>query len=86
MIAITGRLTLPTHRYSAATTVISARPAVTSRPPGIMTGREGVILRPISLPDAISDPVNVIEPITTSRTVATLTWRPGTAPTAANLR
>jgi hypothetical protein len=44
-----------------------------------MTGRDGVIDRPISLPDAISEPVNVIEPMTMSRTVATLICAAGTA-------
>ena len=50
---------------------------MTRRPPGIITGRDGVILRPISLPDAIREPVNVTDPITMSRTVATLSWSPG---------
>ena len=42
-----------------------------------MTGRDGVMLRPISLPDAMSEPVNVMLPMTMSRTVATLTWSDG---------
>ena len=51
-----------------------ARAPVTSWPPGIMTGLDGVILRPISLPDAMSEPEKVIEPMTMSRTVGTEIW------------
>ena len=45
------------------------RPArsVTSWPPGIMIGLPGI--RPWSLPEAISEPVNVIEPMMMSRTM-----------------
>ena len=46
----------------------------------MMTGRDGVIRRPISFPDAISEPVKVTEPIAMSRTVATFSCRPGTTP------
>ena len=52
-----------------------------------MTGRDGVILRPISLPDAMSEPVKVIEPMTTSsdgRDVDSV--RPGTTFALANFR
>ncbi len=77
MSPMTGTLRLPAHRKSAPTTTISASAAVTMRPPGIMTGRDGVMLRPISLPDAISEPVKVMLPMTMSRTVATLTWSDG---------
>ena len=86
MTAITGRLTLPDHRNSAPAIVINASAMVTSWPPGTRTGREGVILRPNSLPDAMSEPVKVIEPITMSSTVATFSVRPGTTFAPANLR
>ena len=56
----------PIHRYSDPPTTTIASRRVTSWPPGIMTGRDGVIRRPISLPEAISEPVNVIEPMITS--------------------
>jgi hypothetical protein len=49
-----------------------------------MTGREGVQLRPLNWPAAISEPVKVIEPITTSRTVATLKMSVGAAEAAAS--
>ena len=45
-------------------------PAVTIRPPGMRIGLPAI--RPWSLPDAISEPVNVMLPMTMSRTVATL--------------
>ena len=76
---MTGTLRLPAHRKAAPATTITARTTVTIRPPGIMTGRDGVIERPISLPDAISEPVKVMLPMTMSRTVATLTWSAGAA-------
>ena len=54
------------NRMSAATTVIAARASVTRRPPGIRIGLPGT--RPWSLPDATSDPENVIDPMMMSRT------------------
>ena len=55
----------------------TASATVTIRPPGIMIGLPGI--RPCSLPDAISEPVKVMLPMTMSRTVATLTWGSGAA-------
>ncbi len=45
---------------------MSARSTVTIRAPGKMIGLPG--MSPCSFPDAMSDPVNVIEPMTTPRT------------------
>jgi hypothetical protein len=68
MTNISGRLAVPvTNRMSAATRVIAANPAVTMRPPGIMIGLPGI--SPWSLPDATSDPVNVIDPMMMSSTM-----------------
>jgi hypothetical protein len=68
---------LPRNRNRAPATATSASRPVTSWPPGTITGFAGVIRSPISLPEAISEPVNVIEPITTSSTVATFSSRTG---------
>ena len=58
-----------TNRITAATTVTAARASVTSRPPGIRIGLPG--MSPWSLPEATSEPVNVIEPMMMSRTMKT---------------
>ena len=77
MISITGTLRLPAHRKMAPRTVIAASAAVTIRPAGIMIGLPAI--RPWSLPAAMSDPVNVMLPMTMSRTVATLICGSGAA-------
>ena len=51
--------------------MISASARVTSWPPGTLIGLPG--MTPISLPDAISEPVKVMPPMTMSRTVGTET-------------
>ena len=54
-------------RTTVATTATIARTIVRRREPGKMIGFP--LIRPWSLPEAISEPVNVTEPITTSSTV-----------------
>jgi hypothetical protein len=56
-----------TNSTSAATSVTAASPAVTRRPPGIRIGLPG--MRPCSLLEATSDPVNVIDPMMMSSTM-----------------
>ena len=60
----------PRTRTTVATTATIARTIVRMREPGKMIGLP--LIRPWSLPEAIRDPVNVTEPITTSRTVKTV--------------
>ncbi len=72
------------NRNSAATTVMNARPAVTSRPPGIRIGLPGT--RPCSLPEAISEPLNVMDPMMMSRTMKMLVSRRMAPPTDARPR
>ena len=68
MTSISATFGVPVaNRATAAITVIAARATVTSRPPGIRIGLPG--MRPWSLPEAISEPVNVIEPMMMSRTM-----------------
>ena len=67
---ISGRFGVPlTNRTIAETTVTAARASVTSWPPGIWIGLPGI--RPWSLPDAMIEPVNVIDPMMMSRTMKT---------------
>ncbi len=75
--SMTGTLRLPAHRKAAPRTVTAASTIVTIRPPGIRIGFPAI--RPWSLPDAISEPENVMLPITMSRTVATLICGSGAA-------
>ena len=73
-----GRLAV-VSMYAAepSATTISAR--LIARPPLISTGEP--VMRPWSLPAAISDPVNVTEPMSTSSTVKTVVL-PSTPPAA----
>ena len=72
MTSITARFGVPvTNRNSDATSVMPASASVTSWPPGTMIGLPGI--RPCSLPDAMIDPVKVIEPMMMSRTMKM--WR-----------
>ena len=66
--SITARFGVPVmNRKTAAMTVIAASARVTSWPPGMRIGLPG--MSPWSLPEAISDPVNVIEPMMMSSTM-----------------
>ena len=71
-IIIGGGLGLYTARV-VKMTAIAASARVTSRPPGIRIGLPG--MRPWSLPDAMSDPLNVIEPMMMSSTMKTCSSR-----------
>jgi hypothetical protein len=72
------------NRNRATTTVISARPAVTNCPPGMMIGFPG--MSPWSLPAATIDPVKVIEPMMMSRTMKTFVSRRTAEPVPARCR
>ena len=68
---MSGRFGVPVaNRMTADTTVTAASPMVIRRPPGRMIGWPEI--RPWSLPEAMSDPVNVIEPMMMSSTMKML--------------
>ena len=64
---------------AAAPIAITARAALSARPPRKITGWP--VMSPCSLPAAISEPVNVTEPMITSSTVKTVVL-PSTPPGA----